>query len=139
MYDGSIIDNVRLVKYNELSFDCQDDSFPIKEIMSSIFSKHLMKEAKSETYDLSKLARWERCMDLEDESSATEVEITYGYARNDLDARKGVLTLKTAVECKSVAGIESLDEIMQSSNRLVDRAFHWCVTDEIINKMKSHE
>lgn len=137
IFDVSLLECVRIAKFNELMFNCKDDSFPIKEIMSSIFSVHLMKEVTDNVSDFSKLARMERLLDFHDDT--TEVEIAYGYAKNEINPKKGVLTLKTSVENKSALEVEDLEEMIQSYNRLVDRVFHWCVTKDIINKMESHE
>ncbi len=136
LFDPKFLSCVKITKYNELQFNCQNDSFPINEIMAQIFSKHLMDEVTQDVPNLSKHTRLERFMDIKDSDSNTKTNITFGYVIDDINPKKGALTLKTSVENIVFLHKYDFDSEITSYNRLVDRVFHWCVKDNILNQMR---
>lgn len=129
--------SVRITKYNELQFNCQKDSFPIKEIMGHIFSEPLIREVDPDVPNLSKHPRLERVVNFNDSDPDTKVNITYGYVRNDINPQSGALTLKTSVENKHMMDPNNFESKLVNFNHLVDRVFHWCVTKEILDQMSN--
>lgn len=128
---------LRITKFNELHFDYKNDSFPIKEIMGHIFSSPLMKEVNLDLHDLSVHPRLERNIDFCDEESCTKANITYGYAKNDFKPKSGSLTLKTSIENTNRLSLSDFENEIARYNNLVDRAYHWCITEDILNSMSN--
>lgn len=75
-----------------------------------------------------------------DGDSSTQVNINFGFCEKDDIASKKALTLSTSVSTMDSSTIVSDAEMrLDQMNHIIDRAFRWCVTDSIINKMNGRK
>lgn len=124
-------------KFNELKFRNTAPNFAIIKIMQSVFSKELlgMVEAEQETFD--KMVRWEKAVSLDGSAeTGTMFSAECGFRRAEPNSQDGSLTLTTRVESTGKVVVDKLLDTAQGYNQILDEAFHWCVNEEVIEKMQ---
>lgn len=131
-----IIETLKITKFNEIQYGFQSDSTPVQQAMRGIFSPELMGWDGFENPDFSDVARWERRIDFSDDHANAKAMVIYGFAKDDNDKKRGVLTLKTSIEKNSPIKLDSFNDELILCNDYVDSAFHWAASQDILNAMR---
>lgn len=132
-----------ICKFNELSYNLPPDK-SVADAMRQIFSTRLLNCAygPDESFDADaskfpELARWEKKFSMSDESTDSELTCIYGFKENIDEPNKGSLTLRTFMEYNGApVSVADIETSAKELNHIIDCAFHWCVTDSIINQMR---
>ena len=132
----SYFTKISVLKYNELPYTLSSDSVNVAEAMKEIFSANLLDGIfEEDSKDFKNLNRWERKLFLSDPETNTGMMFIYGFSEKD--ENKGVLTLKTVASTSDVRIPSSrFKETIDELNTLLNRAFLWSATEEIISQMK---
>lgn len=136
----SDLKKLSISKYNELRFQQSSADFPILTIMEGVFSKELLSFVKADKETFKDMVRWEKAVTIDGtDETGTLFSAECGFNKSEPNSLYGRLTLTTRVESvKPISLINLLDEA-RVYNQILDNAFHWCITKEIIEKMKSNE
>ena len=86
--------------------------------------------------DFSDVARWERRIDFSDDSDNAKAMVMYGFIKDDIDRKKGSLTLKTSVVKSGPIDRDCLVDELEQCNVSIDSAFHWAASDNILKEMQ---
>jgi hypothetical protein len=136
------VSKLTLSKYNELGYTLFQNSIGVDVIMQQVFSNEMMTfggaDFMSEKKTFANMARWERfgTFDGHDEWNSL-FSFEYGFSRTATDRNKGCLTLKTTMETQECSiVISDIRKCLEAFNLVLDRGFHWCVTDGIVKKME---
>jgi hypothetical protein len=131
-----------LSKYNELGYTLPQTDIGVDVIMQQVFSNDMMTfggvDFMSEKKTFENMTRWERfgTFDGHDEWNSL-FSFEYGFSRTATDRNKGCLTLKTTMETKECSiAISEIRKCLEAFNLVLDRGFHWCVTEGIVKKME---
>ena len=138
MVEQSEVRKVMLSKYNELDFEAKD-SMAIVDVMSSVFSKNLMRNVTQEDLSVQKeLSRWEKVLLFKGEdASDSEFTIEYGFRKQPKEVGRNSLTLKTIIESNTESvEVSKVPALLTEYNQILDNAFHWSVSDQVISAMK---
>lgn len=134
----SELNHLSIVKYNELEYSFKSDSVDVSLAMKEIFSENLLDDGfRADSKTFPSLNRWERKKAIDDKDSQSSVNIIYGFCEKDGAPNTGALTLKTVVSSQETSiDRQNLRKRLDDMNHIIDRAFRWCVSDNIINKME---
>lgn len=132
----NLVDNVRITKFNETDYSLPSESSSVEMAMKGIFSPEMMEWDGFNDPNFSEVARWERRIDFLDPHDNASAMVLYGFIKDELDKRKGSLTLKTSVAKSGPVARKDIKEVLYQCNLSVDRAFHWAATEAIISEMK---
>lgn len=130
---------LRISKFNEINYNYQSDVISIDQVMRGLFSNNLMEWDGFKHPDFTGVARWERKVVLNDDANNTNTTITYGFAKDESDSRKGSLTLKIGVDAYDINDTKELDNMLEDCNHIVDRTFRWSASDSILKEMEKNE
>mgnify|MGYP001108439992 CR=1 FL=1 len=135
------LNQLSIVKYNELEYTLKSNNVDVSLAMREIFSKNLLDEVyETDSKTFSSLNRWERKKSIEDQDTQSRVNISYGFCEKDGTANTGALTLKTVVSTLAQSiNVSELRERLNEMNHIIDRAFRWCVSDSIIMQMQGKQ
>ncbi len=139
---------VTIAKFNELQYELnKGEKGGVLEVMSGVFSKDLLSFNDGEEYlkpeMFEDLSRWERKITLSDAESDSNVNVVYGFSKEEQlqknASRRGKLTLRSDINFKAGnIGTSDFKECLANKyNRILDNAFHWCVTPGIIKAMEN--
>lgn len=136
--DVNEVAQLSIRKYNELVFFMPNGRGDIPLAMKEIFSSKLLGENfNMDVKSFSDLNRWERKLVVEDDSEISKVNICFGFCEKDGLSSGNALTLSTSITTHNwPTGNGELQSRLEEMNLVIDRAFRWCVTDSIINKMQ---
>lgn len=137
--DITEVSQLSIRKYNELSYSFPEGHGDVSIAMKEIFSNSLLGDSfDNVAQSFRNLNRWERKMAITDEITNSAVNIIYGFCEKNNLPNSGALTLTTIVHSlNSSTKIVNLKSRLEDLNQIIDRAFRWCVTDGIINKMQA--
>lgn len=138
------INHLSISKYNELGYTLPK-GVDVESVMREVFSKEMLKFAEEENGSLtsekdgfSSTSRWEKFGSFDGAdvwNSAFNFE--FGFYRQVTTPLSGKLTLKTSIESKDVLiKRDDIKSVLSAFNDVLDRGFHWCVSDSIIKKME---
>lgn len=130
------LENIRITKFNETQYGFQSDFSSVDIAMKGIFSPEMMGWDGFENPDFSNVARWERRIDFSDDQDDARAMVLYGFIKDDINRKKGSITLKTSVEKSGPIEMLSLNSELERCNVWVDSAFHWAASDDIIKEMQ---
>lgn len=136
------LSKLTIAKYNELPYLIPPtEGKTVKDAMKEIFSTNLLdEEFERDSQGFNTLNRWEKKKSVEDEEAGLRVDFSFGFFGKNDNATKGVLTLYTFV---STSGIETplknIDKYLNNMNNVIDDAFHWSVTSNIIKRMEGED
>lgn len=131
-----------LSKYNELGYALPQTGIGVDVCMQQVFSNDILTfggaDVLAEKDKFTNMTRWERFGTLEGQDEWNSLfSFEFGFSRNTIDRNKGCLTLKTTIETQECnVAISNIRKCLEVFNTVLDRGFHWCVTEEIVNKMK---
>lgn len=135
------VNNVtRLVvrKYSALYFKSNTADYNIRSFMSEVFCKDLMQLIPTNIGSYKALNSLEKTWTAKDEDSKTVFTTVFGIKKTDFFDRHDKLTLVNSIE--STDGTFPVDDLlnrMEKYNKILFDAFHWCVKEDIIEKMKN--
>lgn len=133
-----------LSKYNELGF-ALPPGVGVELVMQQVFSNEILQYGRDATGaldsgkdDFSRTSRWEKFGSFEGEDKWNSLfSFEFGFSRRATEPSNGCLTLKTIMESRDVdVKVDSLKDVLTEFNDVLDRGFHWCVTESIIRKME---
>jgi hypothetical protein len=131
-----------LSKYNELGYTLPQTGIGVDIIMQQVFSNDMLTyggvDFMSEKKAFANMTRWERfgTFDGRDEWNSL-FSFEYGFSRTATDRNKGCLILKTTMETQECSMVISdIRKCLEAFNLVLDRGFHWCVTEGIVKKME---
>jgi hypothetical protein len=136
--NSELIEKIVFSKYNELVYEAKEDT-PVAEVMEGVFSGDLLESMSQRDRETQKdLSRWEKIVRATgDDATDSIFTIEYGFSKKQEGASDNSLTLKTLIESR-IPQILSTDipEVLKEYNQVLDNAFHWCVSDQVLNAMK---
>lgn len=144
LLDAKTVNKLTISKYNELGFTLPK-GIGVEMLMQQVFSEDMLSFAKDSNGSLSSgkdgfqsTSRWEKFGSFEGNDELNSLfSFEFGFSRRATEPDKGCLTLKTIIESRDVTiSTESLKDAMLEFNSVLDRGFHWCVTNSIIKKME---
>lgn len=125
-------------KYNELEYETKD-GVTVADVMVDVFSKELLKSmTKRDIATQKDLSRWEKVVQAKGNDETDSLfTIEYGFKKIPVEKGRSSLTLKTIIESRS-GNVTTTDlfDLMVYYNQILDNAFHWCVTDQILKAMR---
>ncbi len=132
----SELSSIILIKYNELNYRLPLENTGVEIAMRQIFSANLIgQEFEKLSRYFKEWPRWEKELAFSDEKSDTRLTIIFGYSKDRDNDLEGALTMRTnASLCKPSKREEYTDNI-ERLNQLLDDAFHWSVTSDILKMM----
>lgn len=117
----------------------------MRRIMSQVFSQELLTYHESsdlqDSENLEGLSRWERRIVTSDEGTHSKISLDYGFFRDEKiqesPVKRGKLTLKSEInfEEENVMATGFKTVVLNKYNKILDNAFHWCMTPNIIKAM----
>ncbi len=139
---------VTIAKFNELQYELnKGEKGGVLEVMSGVFSKDLLSFNDGEEYLKPEMFEdpswWERNITERDAESDSNVNVVYGFSKEEQlqknASRRGKLTLRSDINFKAGnIGTSDFKECLANKyNRILDNAFHWCVTPGIIKAMEN--
>lgn len=140
--------SVTIAKFNELQYELnKGEKGGVLEVMRGVFSKDLLSFPDGKEYLKSEMfediSRWERKIMLSDSKSASKVNVVYGFSKDEqfhMNAnRRGSLTLRSDINfiTDNIGTLKFKECLADKYNRILDNAFHWCVTPGIIEAMEN--
>ena len=135
----SEVRSLSISKFNELKYNNSEGKYRLEDIMSIAFKNNLMQKIWSQDIEMKDLTRWEKSISMADDESHSQFVIECGFQKKDAQNLSGSLTLKTLIESKAPVRIDDLADRATAYNQILDNAFHWCISDKIIQLMKGHE
>ena len=124
-------------KSSELCFKKGAGNFDVKKLMKEVFCDELTADTAFRNASFKDLNRWERSWSAEDTENGSRFTAIYGFKLSDYNNQDDRLTLVTSIESTdSEIPISTLISKEKQYNKVLFDAFHWCVKDEIIEKMK---
>lgn len=142
LMDVGSVGKLTMSKYNELEYAITDGGPGVETVMRQVFSSDMLTfggvNAVDEEKNFENMTRWEKFGTFEGHDAWDSLfSFEYGFSKRATDPLRGCLTLKTIIESRNtVLATHELEDTMQSFNYILDRGFHWCVTKEIISKIK---
>lgn len=130
------VDDIRITKFNETHYGFQSESSSVDIAMKGIFSPEMMAWEGFKNPDFSDVARWERRIDFSDDNDNASAMVLYGFIKDDLDRKKGSITLKTSIVKRGPIDRKYLAEELERCNVSIDSAFHWAASDDILKEMQ---
>lgn len=138
--------SVTISKFNELRYELNHDAnADMRRIMSQVFSQELLTYHESsdlqDSENLEGLSRWERRIVMSDERTHSKISLDYGFFRDEKiqesPVKRGKLTLKSEInfEEENVMATGFKTVVLNKYNKILDNAFHWCMTPNIIKAM----
>lgn len=130
------VEDLRITKFNETHYGFQSDSSSVETAMQGIFSPEMIGWDGFKNPDFSDVARWERRIDFSDDHDNAKAMVMYGFIKDDIDRKKGSLTLKTSIVKSGPIDRFCIDDELEQCNVSVDSAFHWAASDDILKEMQ---
>lgn len=133
-----VVDKIIFSKYNELAYEAKQET-AVAEVMEGIFSADLLSSMTKRDRQVQKsLSRWEKVIHAKgDDDTDSFFTIEYGFIKKPEGVEGSSLTLKTLIESqKSEIPVSSIPRVLTDYNQVLDNAFHWCVSDIVLNEMK---
>ena len=128
-------------KYNELGYEA-DEERAVADVMEGIFSADLMaRMTKQDRRAQKDLSRWEKIVRVKGNDATNSIfTIEYGFTRKSEGAVESSLTLKTLIEsqCGNIALLD-VPKVLIDYNQVLDNAFHWCVSDQVLKAMSKKD
>jgi hypothetical protein len=124
-------------KYSALYFKSSTADYNVRKFMDEVFCKDLMQLIPTSINSYKALNSIEKTWSKDDEETGTAFTAVFGIKKSDAIDKDDKLTLVISLESKN--GMFDRSEIMdriKEYNKILFDAFHWCVNDEIIEKMK---
>lgn len=125
-------------KYNELGYEAKENT-TVAEVMEGVFSGDLLESMTKRDRDAQKhLSRWEKIVSAngDDETKSTFM-IEYGFSKKPESTIGSCLTLKTLIESNvEEISFSDIPRVLTEYNQILDNAFHWSVSDQVLNAMK---
>lgn len=124
-------------KYSALYFKSDNEDYDVRDLMSEVFCKDLMKLIPTTPGTYKALSGMEKTWTARDEENGTVFNAVFGIKKSDSVGKSDHLTLVTSIETDG-DGFDA-DEVIdraQAYNKILFDAFHWCVKKEIIEKMQ---
>ena len=124
-------------KYNELAYEAKDET-PVAKVMEGVFSADLLDSMTTRDRQVQKrLSRWEKIIQARGSDGTDSLfTIEYGFIKKTEGVARNSLTLKNLIESQThEIPISSIPEVLADYNQILDNAFHWCVSDLILNEM----
>lgn len=133
-----VVTKIIFSKYNELGYEANENT-AVAKVMEGVFSADLLESmTKRDRNTQKQLSRWEKIVRANgnDDTNST-FTIEYGFSKKPESAVGSSLTLKTLIESQ-IEQIPSSDipAVLVEYNQILDNAFHWCVSDQVLNAMK---
>lgn len=125
-------------KYNELGYEAKENT-AVAEVMEGVFSGDLLESMTKRDREAQKhLSRWEKIIRVDgDDATNSTFTIEYGFSKKPESAVESSLTLKTLIESQIVQiPFADIPAVLVEYNQILDNAFHWCVSDQVLNAMK---
>lgn len=124
-------------KYNELGYEAKENT-AVAEVMEGVFSGDLLESMTKRDRDTQKqLSRWEKIVRANgNDATNSTFTIEYGFSKKPESAVGSSLTLKTLIESQIEKILFSdIPAVLIEYNQILDNAFHWCVSDQVLNAM----
>ena len=128
-------------KYNELGYEVNEDT-PVAEVMKDIFSADLLSSMTKQDRQTQKdLSRWEKVIRAKgDDATNSMFTIEYGFTRKPEGNVKSSLTLKTLIESNvELMELSYVPKVLNDYNQVLDNAFHWCISNQVLNAMSKKD
>lgn len=124
-------------KSSELCFKRGGGIFDVKKLMKEVFCDELTADTAFRNASFKDVNRWERSWSAEDTENRSRFMAIYGFKLSDYNNQDDRLTLVTSIESIDCEiPVSTLESKEKQYNKVLFDAFHWCVKDEIIEKMK---
>ena len=124
-------------KYNELGYEA-DKNQTAADVMEGIFSADLIASMTKQDRRAQKdLSRWEKIVRAKGDDDTNSIfTIEYGFTKKAEGAVESSLTLKTLIESQSGnIALPDVPMVLKYYNQVLDNAFHWCVSDQVLRAM----
>lgn len=132
-----VVNGLVVRKSSELCFKKGAGNFDVKKLMKEVFCDELTADTAFRNASFKDVNRWERSWSAEDEENGSRFMAIYGFKLSDYNNQDDRLTLVTSIESTdSEIPVSVLLSKEKQYNKVLFDAFHWCVKDEIIEKMK---
>lgn len=133
-----VVNKIYFSKYNELAYEAKQET-TVAEVMEGIFSADLISSMTKQDRQVQKrLSRWEKIVhEKGDDDTNSIFTIEYGFIKKPEGVVGSSLTLKTLIESqKSEIPVSFIPNVLTDYNQVLDNAFHWCMSDMVLNEMK---
>jgi len=133
-----VVNKIFFSKYNELAYEAKQET-AVAEVMEGIFSADLLGSMTKQDRQVQKsLSRWEKIVHAKGDDDTNSIfTIEYGFIRKPEGVVGSSLTLKTLIESQiSEIPVSLIPNVLTDYNQVLDNAFHWCMSDMVLNEMK---
>ena len=131
------VSKIYFSKFNELGYEVKGDK-PVAEVMEGVFSENLLKTMTTRDRQTQKnLSRWEKMVKYSGNDTTSSIfTIEYGFSKKPEGALVSSLSLKTLIESQVEIPSSKVHDVLTEYNQVLDNAFHWCVSNQVLNAMK---
>lgn len=131
------VSKIYFSKFNELGYEVKGDK-PVLKVMEGIFSRKLLETVtSSDRQSQNDLSRWEKMVRYSgNDTTGSIFTIEYGFSKKPEGALESSLSLKTLIESQVEIPSSKLHAVLTEYNQVLDNAFHWCVSGQVLNAMK---
>ena len=132
-----VVTKIIFSKFNELGYEAKENT-AVAEVMEGVFSGDLLASMTKRDRETQKnLSRWEKIIRADgDDATNSTFTIEYGFSKKPESAVESSLTLKTLIESQiGQISIADIPAVLIEYNQILDNAFHWCVSDQVLNAM----
>lgn len=129
---------ITIIKYNELLYNRPNEATGVGDVIKEVFTSDLYNYNNTfdqDSHSFNDVTRWEKKISFNPVPDE-EVSIVYGFAQNEDNPLKGILILKPSISYKAVVPLKNLKVELQRINVIVNRAFQWAVSSELIKKLQ---
>ncbi len=131
------VEKMMVRKYSALYFRSDNEDYDVRDLMSEVFCKDLMKLIPTTLGTYRALSGMEKTWTAKNEENGTVFNAVFGIKKSDSVGKSDHLTLVTSIETDGdVFGVEEVIDRAKTYNKILFDAFHWCVKEEIIKKMQ---
>jgi len=133
-----VVTKIIFSKYNELGYEANENT-TVAKVMEGVFSGDLLESMTRRDRDTQKqLSRWEKIVRANgNDATNSTFTIEYGFSKKPESTVESSLTLKTLIESQiEQIPFSDIPAVLVEYNQILDNAFHWCVSDQVLNAMK---
>lgn len=129
------IDKLSVRKYSALYFKIDGPDYDVRKVMSEVFTGDIMACFEGVNFQMP-FNSIEKSWSADDEDTATKCNIVFGFKKSDTAEKNDHLTLVTSVESAYSLPVAEVMNKIETYNKILFDAFHWCIKKSIIKSLK---